>query len=76
MPLAIEELKPELAVLSGSDRAELARFLIESLDEEADPDAEAAWDSELHRRGTDIRRGAATSRPAAEVFEELHEKHA
>lgn len=52
-----EKLKTELAQLPIEDRAELASFLIESLDEGADRDAEAAWDTELARRADEIRTG-------------------
>ena len=70
-----ERLKPELAQLSARDRAALAYFLIHSLDEDEDPDAEAAWDVELARRGEEIRSGKAVGEPAAKVFAELREKY-
>lgn len=71
-----EELKSKLALLPARDRAELASFLIDSLDEETDPDWEAAWNRELSRREAEINCGQATSEPAARVFTELREKHA
>lgn len=43
-------MKQEVLLLPEADRAELARFLIESLDDSDDPDVEAAWDGELSRR--------------------------
>ncbi len=42
-----EKLKIELSQLSIAERAELASFLIHSLDEESDYDVESAWDVEL-----------------------------
>jgi hypothetical protein len=42
-----ERLKFELSRLSLRERAELAQFLIRSLDEEVEADAEAAWEAEL-----------------------------
>ncbi len=70
-----ERLKSELSQLSPQDRAELAQFLIESLDQGADPDAEAAWDAELSRRMEEIRTGKAVGEPADKVLSELREKH-
>jgi len=50
MASVTEELKTQLAQLPAPDRAELAAFLIQSLDEEQDTDWEAAWDAELVQR--------------------------
>jgi putative addiction module component (TIGR02574 family) len=73
--LTVEELKPRLSKLSARERAELARFLILSLDEEIDDDAEAAWDAELDRRLAEIESGRAMGEPADTVFKELREKY-
>ena len=70
-----ERLKPELAGLSAQDRAALASFLIRSLDEAEDADAEAAWDAELARRAEDIKSGKAIGIPADQVFADLSEKY-
>jgi putative addiction module component (TIGR02574 family) len=70
-----EKIRMELAGLDDADRAELARFLIQSLDEGSDPDAETAWDAELARRADEIRSGRASGEPAEKVFTELRAKH-
>ena len=70
-----EQLKSQLAQLSVRERAELAHFLIGSLDEAEDVDAEAAWDLELTRRFEEIQSGKAKGEPADKVFAELREKH-
>lgn len=70
-----ERIRTELSSLSGTDRAELARFLIASLDEDADGDAEAAWEAELERRADEIKSGQANGEPAEKVFSELRAKH-
>ena len=70
-----ERLKPELAGLSAQDRAALASFLIRSLDEAEDADAEAAWDAELARRAEDIKSGKAIGIPADQVFADLRKKY-
>lgn len=69
-----ERLKDTLTQLSVRDRAELAHFLIHSLDDEADADAEAAWDAELARRFEEIQSGKAVGIPAEKVFEDLREE--
>ncbi len=69
-----ERLKSELSLLSPKERAELAHFLLHSLDD-TDPDAEAAWDAELAERIQEIQRGQAIGEPAEKVFAELREKY-
>jgi putative addiction module component (TIGR02574 family) len=65
MPVTLQELKAELAGLPEQERAELAHFLLDTLDEtEADVDVEAAWDAELARRADEIRSGKAVGKPA------------
>lgn len=70
-----EKLKSELCQLSPGDRAELAHFLLHSLDDEADADAGSAWDAELEQRMKEIESGCELGQPAAEVFAELREKY-
>ena len=50
----------ELAGLNDADRAELAHFLIQSLNERSDSDAEAAWDAEIRDRIRAIDEGRVT----------------
>jgi putative addiction module component (TIGR02574 family) len=75
MTQAAERLKTELAQLPTEDRAELAHFLLTTLDEGEDEDAEAAWDAELARRAEEIRSGKAVGEPMEKVFSELRAKH-
>jgi putative addiction module component (TIGR02574 family) len=70
-----EKLKSELAQLPIEDRAELASFLIRSLDEGVDPDAEAAWDAELARRAEEIRTGNVAGIPAERVLADSRAKY-
>ena len=62
------ELVEELDKLSPRQKAELARTLIDSLDEDLDEDVEQLWLDEATRRYEAYRCGEMTSRPAAEVF--------
>ena len=62
MVVAMENLKAELVALTEREQADLARFLLNSLDDanaEPDPDVEAAWDGELARRADETRNGSA-----------------
>lgn len=70
-----EKLKTDLAALPADDRAELAYFLLRSLDEEADPDAEAVLDDVLRRRAEEIRSGKVVGAPLEEVLQELRERY-
>jgi putative addiction module component (TIGR02574 family) len=70
-----EKLKLQLSQLSLKERAELAYFLIHSLDDSIDDDIEAAWDKELTIRLDEINCGTATGEPANKVFSELREKY-
>jgi putative addiction module component (TIGR02574 family) len=70
-----EKLKIELSQLSTKERAELAYFLIHSLDDEVDYDVESVWDIELTRRMQEINSGIASGKPASQVFVELREKY-
>jgi len=49
--------------LSDSDRAELAAWLIESLDSDVDDDWEAAWSAEIRQRIDDIDSGKIATVP-------------
>jgi putative addiction module component (TIGR02574 family) len=70
MSETLEALKSRLETLPSHDRAELAGFLLDSLDP-ADADAEAAWGAELTRRVAEIRAGGLAGKPADQVFDEL-----
>jgi Putative addiction module component len=55
-PNAIHILSEALG-LSASQRGEIAARLLESLETDADPDADAAWDQEIRMRLDDVRSG-------------------
>ncbi len=65
----------QLSALPPEERAELAYQLLQSLDDEADPDWEEAWAAELQRRTDAIATGQATEEPAAKVIAELRRKY-
>lgn len=56
---ALKQVRSEALALNETERAELARDLIASLDGIADADAATAWDSEILRRLGQIEDGTA-----------------
>lgn len=74
MSAAVEQLKTQAGQLTGSERAELAYFLLTSL-EPAEEGVDAAWRAEIQRRVTEIRAGQARGRPVDEVLAELREQY-
>ena len=60
MPKGLEEVTKEAMELPLRQRLALAEFLLESADAAADPEAEAAWDSEIRDRIRAIDEGRVT----------------
>jgi putative addiction module component (TIGR02574 family) len=69
------ELKSQLAALSSEVRAELAEFLIESLDTDRYAEVDVAWEQEMRSRVDAIRAGTHTGVGADELFDRLRRKH-
>ncbi|MDA0840862.1 MAG: addiction module protein [Planctomycetota bacterium] len=65
-----EELTTKAMSLPSPSRAELAEILIQSLEEDDDPETKAAWITEIRRRDEQIRSGEKVTRPAHEVLKE------
>ena len=65
-----EALEVEVLELPVEDRADLARRLIESLEEPAVGDFEAEWLEEAERRYAAYRKGQTAGRPGHEVIRE------
>jgi putative addiction module component (TIGR02574 family) len=61
------DLEQKVLRLSASQRARLARVLLESLDGETEKDVEAAWAAEAKRRSEELRSGRVKGRSAAQV---------
>ena len=68
--MTILELKATLSALPLSERAELAQYLLHTL-EPADPEAGAEWLALAERRMADVRAGKVVGIPAAQVMENL-----
>lgn len=72
MSRAVKDLYEEASELSAEQRAELAGLLLESLEEERDPDADEAWAAEIERRMADYRAGRVKTLSWQEVRAHLH----
>jgi putative addiction module component (TIGR02574 family) len=75
MTAKAERMKSALAGLTPEDRAELVRFLIESLDGDEEQGVAAAWDEELKRRAEEIQSGRVTGEPAEKLLREMRAKY-
>jgi putative addiction module component (TIGR02574 family) len=70
MSSLLAELSTRARLLSPEERAQLAEGLLESLQEWASPEIEAAWDTEILKRIGEYERGEAVLSPATDVFAE------
>ena len=73
--MKIEKMRSEVLALSASERASLAHELILSLDDPTEYDLSPAQETEIQRRLDMVREGAASGRPAAEVFADIRAKY-
>ena len=68
MSTLLDELSKKARTLAVEERAQLAQELLESVERDADPDVQAAWEAEIADRIAKYERGEAKLIPAAEVF--------
>jgi putative addiction module component (TIGR02574 family) len=74
MTTTVEQIKSQAGTLTTPEKAELAYFLLTSLESDEDG-AEESWRAEIARRVAEIRSGQARGRCADEVLAELRERH-
>ncbi len=74
MSPSLDELKVTAALLPPPERAELAHYLLDTL-EPVEEGAAEAWREELLRRATDIRSGKAVGKPVEQVLTRLRERY-
>lgn len=70
-----ERLRNELLQLPSQDRAELAYYLLQSLDQKGEEASQAAWEAELERRWQEMETGAVEGESAEDVFASLRKKY-
>lgn len=68
MSALFDELAKKAKTLVIEERALLAQELLESVERDADPDVQAAWEAEIASRVAKYERGEAQLIPAEEVF--------
>ena len=66
------QLLAEALRLSDEERAALAGELIQSLETDVDPDAEAAWSAEIRARLERVDSGRVTTIPGSEARRRIH----
>ena len=74
--MASPNMLAEIMGLPAEERAKLALELLRSLDGEADPDAAAAWDLEIERRGAEVDAGTADTMTLDEYRAHIREHRA
>jgi putative addiction module component (TIGR02574 family) len=68
MSTLLDELSKKAQTLSVEERALLAQELLESVERDADPDVQTAWEVEIAGRIAKYERGESKLIPAEEVF--------
>ena len=68
MSTLLDELSKKAQALTIEERAQLAQELLESVERDADPGVQAAWEVEFASRIAKYERGQAKLIPAEEVF--------
>lgn len=68
MSRRIEEIEREVLSLDVSARAELARTLVDSLEDLSEEEWDRLWGEEAERRYDEFLAGRVTAYPAEEVF--------
>jgi putative addiction module component (TIGR02574 family) len=66
--MSFDELVAEVKKLSLKERASLAKWIVESLDDLSEAEVEALWVQEAERRLDELEQGRATEVSAEEVF--------
>lgn len=74
MSLNLLELEQKASQLTPEERAELALFLLETLEPADSGDIESAWQIEAESRLAEIKRGEATLESSENVFDKLHRR--
>ena len=66
--MSLEEIEAEIKKLDLKDRATLAKWIVESLDELSEAEVEALWAEEAERRLDELEQGLVTEIPGREVL--------
>ena len=66
--VSLEELEIEIKKLTLKERAALAKWIVQSLDDLSESEIDALWAEEAERRLDELEQGLATEIPAEEVL--------
>ncbi len=66
--MSLEELETEIKKLTLKERAVLAKWLVETLDDLSESEIEGLWAEEAERRLDELEEGLETEIPAEEVL--------
>ena len=67
----LQEIKDAVSALSASERVDLARFVLSSLDEEEEQAVRDEWIALAEERMAEVRSGNVVGVPAEEVLKSL-----
>ena len=70
----LKKLEEEAIQLPSYERAQLAEHLINSLDDEEEPEAERLWIEEAERRYHEYKQGKVKAKPVKKVFKDVRSK--
>jgi len=70
MSSSLFEIERQASLLPPDDRAKLAEFLLESLQESISTEIEQEWEREITHRVSSFEAGEVSAIPAQDVFEE------
>ncbi|MDA1276628.1 MAG: addiction module protein [Verrucomicrobia bacterium] len=73
MSATLDAVTQEALILPPEERLALARRLLDSVDLEPEPGAEAAWEKEIARRIARFKAGESRPVPVGEVFARLRQ---
>jgi putative addiction module component (TIGR02574 family) len=71
MSSSLYEVEQQASLLPPDDRAKLAEFLLESLQEKISTEIEQEWELEIARRVSAFEAGDVSTIPAQDVFDEV-----
>ena len=74
MPTTLEQITKDAMELAPRQKLALAEFLLESAEAAADPEAEAAWDSEIRDRIRAIDEGRVAGVSHEDVMRSAEER--
>ena len=66
--MGLKEIESEIKRLDLKDRAALAKWIVESLDELSEAEIEALWAEEAERRLDELEQGLVSEIPAEEAL--------